>query len=177
MKQLVFILLIFACVISCKSTKTVIVDKSVVNDSIVVKTEVASDSLNAEHKQEATLITAEKEFASENTTIQFGKGGGTYNVLTGEATNVLAVSLSMEIDRLKEDVSFWQGEYKWIYTKLNLANDSIANLKRQMDIESKVEETYQVSWYWWMVVGALLMLVAIVVLRKIPQTSWLLFWI
>ena len=161
----------------CKTTKTNIVDKSEIRDSTAVKTELWQDSTIINKEEQTTEIRNDKEITKDNTTITFGQGGGTYNVTTGEATNVVGVTSNKESERLRNELNKTQSKLQETQTKLQSVLDSIANIDRSMDIESEVEETYQVSWYWWLAIGALLMLIAIVVLRKYPATRWLLAWI
>lgn len=161
----------------CKTTKTNIVDKSEIRDSTSVKTELWQDSTITNKEEQTTEIKTDKEVTKDNTTITFGQGGGTYNTTTGEATNVVGVTSNKESERLRNELNETQSKLQETQTKLQSVLDSIANIDRSMDVESEVEETYQMNWYWFMIIGALLMLIAIVVLRKIPATSWLLFWI
>lgn len=161
----------------CKTTKTTIVDKSEIRDSTAVKTELWQDSTLINKEEQKTEIKTDKEVTKDNTTITFGQGGGTYNTTTGEATNVIGVTSNKESERLRNELNETQSKLQETQTRLQSVLDSIANIDRSMDLESEVEETYQMDWYWFMIIGALLMLIAIVVLRKIPATSWLLFWI
>ena len=171
------IMAIVILICSCKTTKSTINDKSEIKDSTRVETTFRQDSTLTQQNTETTQETSEKEVTTEDTTITFGSGGGTYNTNTGEATNVSSIKTSKESERLKTELSTLQEKYKQSQSTLQSIRDSIAKIDRDMDIESKVEETYQASWYWWLAIGALLMLVAIVVIRKIPAISWLLFWI
>lgn len=168
-------LLILCC--GCKTTKTTINDKSEIRDSTAVKTELWQDSTIINKEEQTTEIRNDKEITKDNTTITFGQGGGTYNTTTGEATNVVGVTSNKESERLRNELNKTQSKLQEAQTKLQSVLDSIANIDRSMDIESEVEETYQVSWYWWLAIGALFMLIAIVVLRKYPATRWLLAWI
>ena len=161
----------------CKTTKTTINDKSEIRDSTAVKTELWQDSTIINKEDQTTEIRNDKEITKDNTTITFGQGGGTYNTTTGEATNVVGVTSNKESERLRNELNKTQSKLQETQTKLQSVLDSIANIDRSMDIESEVEETYQVSWYWFMIIGALLMLIAIVVLRKYHATRWLLAWI
>lgn len=161
----------------CKTTKTTINDKSEINEHTDVKSEVRQDSTIINKEEQKTEIKTDKEVTKDNTTITFGQGGGTYNTTTGEATNVIGVTSNKESERLRNELNETQSKLQETQTRLQSVLDSIANVDRSMDIESEVEETYQASWYWWLAIGALLMLILIVVLRKIPATSWLLFWI
>ena len=172
---LVMALIMLFC--GCKTTKTTIVDKSEIKDSTAVKTELWQDSTLINKEEQKTEIKTDKEVTKDNTTITFGQGGGTYNTTTGEATNVIGVTSNKESERLRNELNETQSKLQETQTRLQSVLDSIANIDRSMDVESEVEETYQMDWYWFMIIGALLMLIAIVVLRKIPATSWLLFWI
>jgi hypothetical protein len=153
------------------------VDKSEIRDSTSVKNEVWQDSTITNKEEQKTEIMTDKEVVKDNTTITFGEGGGTFNVITGNATNVSKVQSDKQSEKLKEELNQMQIKLNQTQITLQSVRDSIANIDRTMDIESEVEETYQASWYWWLAIGALLMLVLIVVLRKIPQTSWLLGWL
>lgn len=168
-------ILLLCC--GCKTTKTTIVDKSEIRDSTSVKTEVWQDSTLTNKEEQNTEIKTDKEVIKDNTTITFGEGGGTFNTITGEATNVSKVQSDKQSEKLKEELNQTQIKLQETQIKLQSVMDSIANIDRTMDIESEVEETYQASWYWWLAIGALLMLIAIVVLRKYPATRWLLAWI
>lgn len=168
-----FLILFF----SCKTTKTTINDKSEIKDSTNVKVELWQDSTLTQQSSEITQETSEKEVTTEDTTITFGNGGGTYNTTTGEATNVSSIKTNKETERLKTELSTLREKYNQSQSTLQSVRDSIAKIDRDMNLESEVEETYQASWYWWLAIGALLMLVLIVVIRKIPAISWLLFWI
>lgn len=195
--------LILLC--ACKTTKTDIVDKSQINDSTAVKTEVRQDSTlsnqtivkQEEKLEQQTGITdsktenTEKEVTTENTTITFGEGGGTFNVITGEGTNVSSVKTNKETEKLKQEIQSLRNEITTVKTentKLREENitlrgenimltDSIANINRQMDLKSKIEETYQMAWYWFLLFGAIGMTLIIVVLRKFPQTRWIFCWV
>ena len=168
---------IVVLICSCKTTKTTINDKSEIKDSTSVKTELRQDSTLINQSTEKQTETTDKEVTTEDTTIIFGNGGGTYNTNTGEATNVSSIKTNKETERLKTELSTLREKYNQSLSTLQSVRDSIAKIDRDMNLESEVEETYQVSWYWWLAIGALLMLVAIVVIRKIPAISWLLFWI
>lgn len=172
---LVMALLILCC--GCKTTKTTIVDKSEIRDSTSVKTELWQDSTIINKEEQKTEIKTDKEVTKDNTTITFGQGGGTYNTTTGEATNVIGVTSNKESERLRNELNETQSKLQETQTRLQSVLDSIANIDRSMDIETEVEETYQMDWYWWLAIGALLMLIIVVVLRKYPATRWLLAWI
>lgn len=172
---LLVVLTILLC--GCKSTKTSIVDKSEINENTNVVEDVKSDSTSTSQTKEETTTTKEKETTKDKTELTFGEGGGTYNANTGEFTNVVGAKIDSEKEKLKAENKTLNEQYNQTKNEFEAYKDSVNQSNKKLDVDSKVEETYQMDWYWFMIIGALLMLVAIVVLRKIPQTSWLLAWI
>jgi outer membrane murein-binding lipoprotein Lpp len=168
-------ILLLCC--GCKTTKTTINDKSEINENTNVVEDVKSDSTSTNQVKEETTTTKEKETTKDKTELTFGEGGGTYNANTGEFTNVVGAKIDSEKEKLKAENKNLYEKYNQTKNEFEAYKDSVNQANNKLDIESKVEETYQMDWYWFMIIGALLMLIAIVVLRKIPQTSWLLFWI
>ena len=161
----------------CKTTKTTINDKSEINENTNVVEDVKRDSTSTNQTKEETTTTNEKETTKDKTELTFGEGGGTYNANTGEFTNVVGAKIDSEKEKLKAENKTLNEQYNQTKNEFEAYKDSVNQANNKLDIDSEVEETYQMDWYWWLAIGALLMLVAIVVLRKIPQTSWLLFWI
>ncbi len=176
-KTILFISLILSLFFSCKTTSTTIVDKSEIIDSSYVKSEVIQDSIKINKEETKTEENEQKEVVTEDVKITFGEGGGSYNTTTGEAHNVQSVTSNKQSETLKKELLVWENKYEELNNKYQLALDSLSNINKQMDLESEVEETYQSAWYWWLAIGALLMFIAIVAIRKIPAVSWLLFWI
>lgn len=170
----VAILMLFC---GCKATKTTIVDKSEINENTNVIEDVRSDSTSTNQTKEETTTTSEKETTKDKTELTFGTGGGTYNATTGEFTNVVGAKIDSEKEKLKAENKTLNEQYNQTKNEFEAYKDSVNQANNKLYIESEVEETYQMNWYWFMIIGALLMLIAIVVLRKIPATSWLLFWI
>lgn len=172
---LVVALIMLFC--GCKTTKTTIVDKSEINENTNVVENVKRDSTSTNQTKEETTTTNEKETTKDKTELTFGEGGGTYNANTGEFTNVVGAKIDSEKEKLKAENKTLNEKYNQTKNEFEAYKDSVNQANNKLDIESEVEETYQMDWYWFMIIGALLMLIAIVVLRKIPATSWLLFWI
>lgn len=168
---------IFILCSGCKTTKTNIVDKSEINENTNVVEDVKRDSTSTNQTKEETTTTSEKETIKDKTELTFGEGGGTYNSNTGEFTNVVGAKIDSEKEKLKAENKTLNEQYNQTKNEFEAYKDSVNQANNKLDIESEVEETYQMDWYWFMIIGALLMLIAIVVLRKIPATSWLLFWI
>lgn len=161
----------------CKTTKTTINDKSEINENTNVVEDVKSDSTSTNQTKEETIITKEKETTKDKTELTFGEGGGTYNATTGEFTNVVGAKIDSEKEKFKAENKTLNEKYNQTKNEFEAYKDSVNQSNKKLDIDSKVEETYQMDWYWFMIIGALLMLIAIVVLRKYPATRWLLAWI
>lgn len=172
---LLVVLTLLLC--GCKTTKTSIVDKSEINENTNVVEDVKSDSTSTNQTKEETTTTKEKETTKDKTELTFGEGGGTYNANTGEFTNVVGAKIDSEKEKLKAENKTLNEQYNQTKNEFEAYKDSVNQANNKLDIESEVEETYQMDWYWFMIIGALLMLVLIVVLRNIPQTRWLLAWI
>jgi multidrug efflux pump subunit AcrB len=161
----------------CKTTKTTINDKSEINETTNIVEDVKRDSTSTNQTKEETTTTNEKETTKDKTELTFGEGGGTYNANTGEFTNVVGAKIDSEKEKLKAENKTLNEQYNQTKNEFEAYKDSVNQANNKLDIESEVEETYQMDWYWWLVIGALLMLIAIVVLRKYPATRWLLGWI
>lgn len=172
---LLVVLTLLLC--GCKTTKTTINDKSEINENTNVVEDVKSDSTSTNQTKEETTTTKEKETTKDKTELTFGEGGGTYNANTGEFTNVVGAKIDSEKEKLKAENKTLNEQYNQTKNEFEAYKDSVNQANNKLDIESEVEETYQMDWYWFMIIGALLMLIAIIVLRKMPQTSWLLAWI
>ena len=87
MRKFILMLLVSILLFSCKSVKTTTNDQSSYNSKDSVRTVIIErvDSFIARD----TLIIRDTTYLEQekNTSIQFGSGGGTYNAITGEATN------------------------------------------------------------------------------------------
>ncbi|MEE1007158.1 MAG: hypothetical protein U0L66_08220 [Acutalibacteraceae bacterium] len=107
--------------------------------------------------------------------IVFVDGGGSYNSQTGEAQGVAGVEVvgnsQQQATESEQVASGSTTESEQVATQ----RDSVGVLNQQNDIES--EKTIGSSWLVWLLVGMGAMFVAIVVLRRLPQTRWLFSWI
>lgn len=107
--------------------------------------------------------------------ITFGAGGGTYNAKTGEANNVSSVKESNK--GYEKVIEHKDSIINSLTTIIEAKNDSISRLKQQNDIETenKVEDS---AGKWIVIVIAIYIFGFFTpfILKKIPQTSWLLFW-
>lgn len=165
-----FSVLLFGCTISTKLT-----DKSEINETNEVKQSLTQtrDSSSCLFSEQQLLLFKSSDNKLVN--IQFGKEGGSYNTQTGQAEGVESVEITEQTND-SVDVSINTSEE----TNTNedstfVSNDSISVVNNKMDVVS--EKEIGVNWLVWFLVGMAVMFVAIVVLRKIPQTSWLLCWI
>ncbi len=113
---------------------------------------------------DTTHVEASKENESEsNTEIQFGEGGGTYNMQTGEMTNVANLKLSSTVKELQK----MNYTYKHIADSASAKCDSLfaANRDLQEQIERK-ENTKDITprsgWdkftTWWFIGSCIVLL-------------------
>lgn len=107
--------------------------------------------------------------------IVFVNSGGSYNSQTGEAQGVAGVdvvgSSQQEATESEQTASKENSESEQMTTQ----RDSTGVLKQHNDITR--EKTISTDWWVWLLVGMGGMLIAIVVLRRLPQTRWLFSWI
>lgn len=165
-----FSVLLFGCTISTKLT-----DKSEINETNEVKQSLTQtrDSSSCLFSEQQLLLF--KSSDNKLTNIQFGKEGGSYNTQTGQAEGVESVEITEQIkDSVKIDVQKVE-ETNTNEDSICVSNDSTSVVNNKMDVVS--EKTIGVNWLVWFLAGMAVMFVAIIVLRKIPQTSWLLCWI
>lgn len=176
MKHILLILLVLF-IIGCKTSKVAVNDNSTLKEEIATVTEESADSIIINKEEQISEDIVEKEIVTDNSIIVFKDSGGTYDVLTGVATNVLYVKLDKESEQLKQELTQWKEKYNEVNEKLKVVKDSVSNIVIENDIEYSEEISAEQTWHWWFVIGALTMFILIVVLRKIPQTSWILSWL
>lgn len=161
----------------CKSIQSSLNDQSVITKSDSVKTITVRDSVFVEIEKiivKRDTLYREKE---DNTNITFGPGGGSYNQNTGEFTNVSGVRISKREKELSSKIEIIQDKLKQSQVIITSLQDSISKLNQQNNIKSTHKELYRTTWYWWLIIGAGLMLILIMILKSIPQTRWIVFWI
>ena len=172
---LIAVLIVFA-LSSCKTVERSTTDKSVIDRTDNVRTEIRHTTdtiIKTVYVQVKDSTASERE---SNTEIEFAGGGGTWNAQTGEATNVQSVRTSAVDKQLRMTVSNLERELQDLHRELQEKNDSIVQLKQQNDVHETHKETRSV-WYWWLLVGFVLGFGGLIALKKIPATSWLLFWL
>ena len=176
MKQL--LLITFALLlVGCKTTKMNLTDKSEINEQSNVKTEVKQDSTATNSTTTETTEKTESEVTKGNIHITFGEGGGTFNANTGDANNVQDVDIDFENYVKKEEYNALESKYNQVVDEFATYKDSTLKANNKMNIESEIEETYQVNWFWWLIIGVLLGFIAVIAIRRIPVLQILLSWI
>lgn len=165
-----FSVLLFGCTISTKLT-----DKSEINETNEVKQSLIQtrDSSSCLFSEQQLLLFNSSDNKLIN--IQFGKEGGSYNTQTGQAEGVESVEITEQTnDSVDIDINTSE-ETNTNEDSICVSNDSTSVVQNKMDVVS--EKKIGVNWLVWFLAGMAVMFVAIIVLRKIPQTSWLLCWI
>ena len=175
-----FVLIVAILLFSCKSVKTTTNDESSYKSKDSIRTVVVErvDSFI----ERDTLIIRDTTYLEQekNTSIQFGVGGGTYNAITGEATNILSLNLNETLTQL-QITNRIQASTIIDLTKENaLLQNKVSSVDEKKDIQTSVKETPN-SWQTWLIVGlilgAILMFALIYTLKKLPLTQWLVAWI
>ena len=175
-----FVLIVAILLFSCKSVKTTTNDESSYKSKDSIRTVIIErvDSFIVRD----TLVVHDTLYTQQekNTSIQFGAGGGTYNALTGEATNVTSLSLNETILQL-QITNRMQASTIVDLTKENaLLQNKVSSVDNKKDVQTTVKETSN-NWHLWLIIGfilgAALMFCLIFALKKIPATSWLVAWI
>lgn len=178
--KILFLLIVTVFLFSCKSVKTTTNDKSsyTSKDSVRIVIVERVDSLIVHD----TLVVHDTTYTQQekNTNIQFGPGGGTYNALTGEATNVTSLSLNETILQL-QITNRMQASTIVDLTKENaLLNNRLSTVDSKKDVQTSVKEAPN-NWNVWLIIGSILgaaiMFALIFTLKKIPVTRWLVAWI
>lgn len=180
MRKSILLLLVSVLLFSCKSVKSITNDQSSYNSKDSIRTVIIErvDSFIARD----TLIIRDTTYLEQekNTSIQFGAGGGTYNAITGEATNILSLNLNETLTQL-QITNRIQASTIIDLTKENaLLQNKVSSVDEKKDIQTSVKETPN-SWQTWLIVGlilgAILMFALIYTLKKLPLTQWLVAWI
>jgi primosomal protein N' len=162
---------------SCKTIETTSTDKSKIDrkDSVVRVVETKTDTIYQ------TIVVEKKDSATNEKSgqveIVFVAGGGTWNSQTGEATNVQSVKTSEKEKNLRIKIEDMEVNITELHKELKAKSDSITQLKQQNNVQTTHKEKQKSSWYWWLVIGFGLGVGAIIALKKIPATSWLMAWL
>ena len=159
---------------ACATTTTVD------DNSTIDQTRSASDSTATRQATNEGLLVGVKSLLvnSDSKTklkIIFVDSGGSYDTNTGKADGVKEVNQEQQIIVDSTAIEQWKGMYFNALNELTSVRDSLNYLKQQNDITTKKET--KSTWWAWLLIGAVGMFAIIVTLKKIPQTSWLLFWL
>ena len=178
---LFLIVLIIFALSGCKTIKTNNSEKLKIEQESDVKESNSSNAILEDKSLENTkeILTQSKDSSvSENTkessnvkvdnsTINFGNGGGTYNTNTGEASNVISVQISKQEQELKKEYSkqlkiiealnkqvneFRQNDIKKELT-IEQLKDSNGVLNMKLNTKSTTSESVKNNWYWWFLTG------------------------
>ena len=155
MRKFILMLLVSVLLFSCKSIKTTTNDESSYKSKDSIRTVVVErvDSFIMHD----TLIVRDTAYVEQekNTSIQFGAGGGTYNAITGEATNILSLNLNETLTQL-QITNRIQASTIIDLTKENaILQNKVSSIDEKKDIQTSVKETPN-SWQTWLIVGLIL---------------------
>lgn len=175
--SIAFIALLLVIFSGCKTVRNERTDLSSIDKRDSVRKEImhVTDTI-----YQTVYVTQKDSTANEkesSTEITFGNGGGTWNAQTGEATNVQSVKTSETERNLRLQLSNLESVLSNVRKELSEKADSISALKQQNNVSEKHEEKARSSWYWWLIVGFTLGVGVVILLKKIPATSWLMKWL
>ncbi len=202
-----FFAIVFLVVLlgSCKATKFTQKIDSAINDSTAVsKTETTTNdstalAINSQKDVSQSNNTTNNTISDSqslkdkenNTVITFGPAGGTYNQNTGDFTNVASINITTRERELQTQLNSAQqtihSQTKAIENQqLTITRvtelyehslDSINKLNSKFKSTTIQKETPKSDWYWWLIIGVILGVVAIpllqFVLARLPITSWI----
>lgn len=206
---LFLIVLIIFAFSGCKTIKTTNSEKLKIEQESDVKESNSSNAILEDKSLENTkeILTQSKDSSvSENTkessnvkvdnsTINFGNGGGTYNTNTGEASNVISVQISKQEQELKKEYNkqlkiieelnkqvneFRQNDIKKELT-IEQLKDSNGVLNMKLNTKSTTTESVKSNWYWWLLTGLAIGVVGYFLismyLKTNPITRFIKSWI
>jgi hypothetical protein len=165
-----FSVILFGCSVSTKLTDKSEISK--INDVRESNTS-ARDKSEALSNQLRYLWFSERD--SQRVHIVFVDGGGKYNAQTGEAQGVAGVEVVGGSQQTATESEQVVNDSTTESEQIKTERDSVGVLNQHNDIES--EKTISSNWWVWLLFGMGGMLIAIVVLRRLPQTRWLFLWI
>lgn len=172
--KIVLMLAVIAAMVGCATTK------NLEDNSTIDQTTKTLDSTFIRYKESANTLDGIKSLLvnSDSKTklkIIFVDSGGSYDTNTGKADGVKEVNQEQQIIVDSTAIEQWKGMYFNSLNELTSVRDSLNYLKQQNNITTKKET--KSTWWAWLLIGAVGMFAIIVTLKKIPQTSWLLFWL
>jgi hypothetical protein len=151
------VLLIFIFVFSfysCKSTKTIVNDQSEI-DSLKIQSKEQTQTFQQMQSEETSTTYQEGEtLKTDKETIIFGEGGGTYNIKTGDATNVDKIERQTQSQEKNETTIIGSKQSQSESDQIVNKADSTTSVKKNNDIKTNNETTYKNNWYIWLLIGA-----------------------
>ncbi len=179
-KSLIFFATLLFAITSCRTID--IVDKSKIEYE-------RKDSISYIHTRdtiyiEKTITIFQKDSSTsekaDDTQINFQPSGGTYNAITGEATNVLSISVSKREKELTTLLKNYQSkEIEFSATEKEL-RDEISALKTATTTELSTKKEANNSWKVWLILCLISFasgIAVIIVLKKLPYTKPFFFWL
>lgn len=171
-----FIFCLLCLLVSCKSTKQ-LTDKSTVSETVQTTERVTTTNTQEELVADRTVSTQENSLSVDNTIITFNADGGTYNATTGESTNVISVKKDSKNQTFKKELEQAAMQLRTDSATIQQLNDSIRVLNQQNNIAATQSVEAKNNWYWWLVIGIIIGVAAIIFLKKFPYTKPLFFWL
>ena len=156
---------------SCASTKNM--EKTEYNDS--TRTHIVYDTITVTITDTVRVEVHSKKETEDGTEINFGKGGGTYNSKTGEATNVTSVKQSSKSTETEDLIR----EQKTQIDAFRATTDSLtaqvehyaSEVAKERQMPKRTSYDRFCSWWFWITAILLLLKLAAWIMEKIPTTA------
>ena len=176
MKRTTIILLCVLALASCKATKQSKTDYQYTADEYT-HTEHKVDTIRiVETVTVHDTVIIERQSESE-TGVQFVEGGGSYNIKTGEMTGVRYVTNTEREKMLESRISTLEGEVEKNECRIETLKDSLRCVQASGTEETFSETKAQNFWWVWLCIGLVGGAGAVIALKKIPYTSWMMRWL
>lgn len=170
--------MIFAFILMALSSGCSVSHK-VKDNSTSAKQTRLNDSTNVVIGEKEELSNKVRNVVVENTDSTFLKikfeNGGIFDIKNGVARGVSEVETNNVEHKLSQLNELLAERCTILEERIIIVRDSLKNELAKNDIDTEV--SVDVQWWVWLLIGAVLMFALIVVLKKSPQTSWLLFWL
>lgn len=155
------------------------VSHKVKDNSTIEKQTLLNESTNVAIDNKEEFSNKVRNVVVENTDSTFLKikfeNGGFFDIKNGVANGVREVEMNEVEHKLSKLNELLVERCAILEGRIMIVRDSLRNELAKNDIDTEV--SVSVQWWVWFLIGAVLMFAAIVVLKKLPQTSWLLFWL
>ena len=159
----------------CKVTESSLTDKSFTDNKTEVKTVTIRDTVTIEVEKIIYRSDSAVREATDDTSIQFGAGGGTFNFATGEATNVNSLTISKREKELRKKLETSNETIKEMASRLETTADSLNRAIEQRDIDSKDKtKTGRGGWTWLWIGFAIGVIVGLVLMIFFKENTY--YW-